>query len=169
MGVSPEIASAARERIVQGATDTAKGVLTLVGPPAEMVQAAYMSGNPTAIDQVQAMQQAQTQAYARNGLAGASAMVISSLGIELVGIKGTGALMGAAEKASEIVRLSKTPAEAAAGKLDEAALFEKQAIEREAQAAKEARGKDGVVAKKPYENPKNQPKYAEDKADEVWE
>lgn len=175
LGVSPEIASAARQRVMDGAKDMAKGLGSLVGAPPELVQAAYMSGNPELIATVQKMQAQQastvqaiadnvkdsvSQAYARNGMSGASAMVLTALGTEVLGGKGIGAVMSAAGKAADIVRLSKTPAQAAealkreaelaraAGKVDEAALFEGAAAERQAQAVKEASGgKDGVVVK----------------------
>lgn len=176
LGVSPEIAAGARQRVMDGAKDMAKGLGSLVGAPPELVQAAYMSGNPELIATVQKMQAQQastvqaiadnvkdsvSQAYARNGVAGASAMVLTALGTEVLGGKGIGAVMSAAGKAADIVRLSKTPAQAAealkkeaelaraAGKVDEAALFEGAAAERQAQAAKEASAKktDGVHIK----------------------
>lgn len=176
LGVSPDIASAARQRVMDGAKDMAKGLGSLVGAPPELVQAAYMSGNPELIATVQKMQAQQastvqaiadnvkdsvSQAYARNGVAGASAMVLTAMGTEVLGGKGIGAVMSAAGKAADIVRLSKTPAQAAAalkkeaelakaaGKADEAALFEKAAAERQAQAVKEAppQKTDGVHIK----------------------
>lgn len=176
LGVSPEMASAARERMLQGAKDMAKGLGSLFGPPPELVQSAYMSGNPELIAMVQKMQAQQTatvqaiadnvkdsvsQAYQRNGMAGASAMVLTMLSTEVLGGKGMGAVMNAAGKTADIVRLSKTPAQAAealkkeadlaraAGKADEAAFFEGAAAERQAQAAKEASAKktDGVHIK----------------------
>jgi hypothetical protein len=176
LGVSPEMASAARERMLQGAKDMAKGLGSLIGAPPELVQAAYISGKPELIATVQQMQAQQTatvqaiadnvkdsvsQAYQRNGIAGASGMVLTMLGTEMLGGKGMGAVMNAAGKAADIVRLSKTPAQAAAalkkeaelaraaGKADDAALFEGAAAEREAQAAREAAAKktDGVHIK----------------------
>lgn len=179
LGVSPEMATAARERMLQGAKDMAKGIGSLVGAPPELVQAAYISGNPELIATAQKMQAQQaaavqtiadnvkdsvSQAYQRNGVAGASAMVLTTLGTEVLGGKGMGAVMNAAGKAADIVRLSKTPAQAAAalkkeaelaraaGKADEAALFEKAAAERQAQAVKEAppQKTDGVHIKATY-------------------
>jgi hypothetical protein len=91
-------------------------------------------------------------------------MVLTMLGTEMLGGKGMGAVMNAAGKAADIVRLSKTPAQAAtalnkvaelaraAGKADEAAIFEKAATERQAQAVKEAppQKTDGVHIKAAY-------------------
>ena len=170
LGVSDSVAAAARSRIADGFGNAILGLATLAGPPPEAVQGAIMSGNQTAIDAVQAAQAAQvqaasgivdhvrdsvSQAYARNGVAGASAMVLASLGMEVLGTKGTNALLNTASKASEIVRLSKTPAEAAAiltkeaeaakkaGKsAQEVELLEKAAAERQAMA-----DKDGVAVK----------------------
>lgn len=179
LGVSPEMATAARQRMMESAKDMVKGLGSLVGAPPELVRAAYMSGNPELIAMVQKMQAQQTatvqaiadnvkdsvsQAYQRNGMAGASAMVLTALGTEMLGGKGMGAVMNAAGKAADIVRLSKTPAQAAqalkkeaelaraAGKADEAAIFEKAAAERQAQAVKEAppQKTDGVHIKATY-------------------
>ena len=137
LGVSPEMAKAARERMLQGAKDMAKGLGSLVGAPPELVQAAYISGKPELIATVQQMQAQQTatvqaiadnvkdsvsQAYQRNGVTGASAMVLTMLGTEMLGGKGMGAVMNAAGKVADIVRLSKTPAQAAAALKKEAEL-----------------------------------------------
>ena len=168
---------AARQRIGEGVKGTLEGLGTLMGPPPEFVDYAYMSGNTEAIALVEQMQQNQREAigavkdaikdawdaaYERNGAAGASAMVLATLGMEAVGGKGAGAVARAGEKVAEIVRLARTPLEAAS-KLDEAivaaraagasaeeiALLTRARNERLAQARREAaRGKDGVAVKK---------------------
>lgn len=169
--------AAARQSIGQGALGTLEGLGTLLGPSAEFTQAAYISGNAEAIALVEQMQQSQraaigaigdsvksawNEAYARNGAVGASAMVLATLGMEAAGAKGLGALGKAAGTVADIVRVAKTPMEAAK-KLDEAiaaakaagasadeiALLERARAERLAQARREAaQGKDGVVVKK---------------------
>lgn len=172
--------SSARGRLGDGLVGTLQGLTTLMGPPEEMTQAAYFSGNPDAIAAVEAAQGAQqqavgaiidhvkqswTEASARNGTAGASAMLLTSLGTEIAGSKGLGTLGNVAGKIAEIARLAKTPLEAAslldkeisAAKLakksaDEIKLLEKARDERLAQAAKEAKAVEkpgeGVHVKK---------------------
>lgn len=170
-------AAAARGRIGEGIVGSLEGLGTLAGPTAEMVQGAYMTGDPNAIALVEEMQrrqreavgaigdsfkQAWMEAKARNGNAGAVSMVLASLGMEAVGGKGLGALLKTAEKVGDIVRLAKTPLEAA-NKFDEAiaaaraagagadeiALLERARAERLNQARKEAaKAKDGTVVVK---------------------
>lgn len=166
--------AAARERIVDGVSGTLEGIGTMMGPPAEMVQSAYMSGDPEAIAMVEQMQHNQREAfgaigdavkgawdeaYARNGAAGASAMVLATLGMEAVGGKGAAGVAKAAEKVADIVRLAKTPleaankleeaiaaAKAAGASADEIAVLERARAQRLAQARREAaKGNDGVV------------------------
>lgn len=166
--------AAARQSIGQGAMGTLEGLGTLLGPSAEFTQAAYISGNAEAIALVEQMQQSQraafgamgdsvksawNEAYARNGAVGASAMVLATLGMEAAGGKGLGALGKAAGTVADIVRVAKTPmeaatrldeaiaaAKAAGASADEIALLERARAERLAQARREAaQGKDGVV------------------------
>ena len=176
---SDATSAAARKKIGEGVMGSLEGLATLMGPPPDMAQAAYMSGDAASIALVEEMQARQQQALgaivdqvkdswvqaeARNGIAGASAMVLTTLGIEIVGGKGTGALGKVAMRVGEIVRLAKTPLEAAslldkelvaaraAGKsADELRVLTKARDERLAQARKEAadpKGKEGVhVAK----------------------
>lgn len=172
--------AAARTRIGKGLSSALEGIGTLIGPSPDMVQGAYLSGNPQAIALVEEMQKNQRQAvgaiadhvkqsvsaaYDRNGTAGASAMVVTSLGIEIVGMKGAGAVANVAGKVAEIVRIAKTPLEAASlldkeievarltGKsAEEIKLLEAARNERLAQVAKEGEagqaGKEGVHVKK---------------------
>ena len=158
--------SAARQKIFNGVVDTMHGLNTLAGPDPYAVQGAYLSGDPESIAMIEQQQRNQqqavnsisdhikqswTQAYARNGLAGASAMVAISLGVEIAGSKGMGIAGSIAGEITEIVRIAKTPLEAAArldkeiaaaksaGKsAEEIGLLQKARDERLAQAAKEA-------------------------------
>jgi len=126
IGVSDEVASAARDKIGQGVVDSVKGMATLTGPSAEDVQAAYMSGNQEAIDAVTAAQQAQMQAataiknnvqkavtdsYGRNGVMGVLGMATATVGAEVVGQKGAGlathAAADAVEAAAEAAKVEK--------------------------------------------------------------
>jgi len=129
LGVSDEVASAARQKIGQGIVDSAKGMAALAGPTHEEVQAAYMSGNQDAIDAVSAAQQAQMQAtnaikdsvqkavtdsYGRNGVMGVLGMATASIGAEVIGQKGTGLAthaaadaVGAAAEAAKVAKLGK--------------------------------------------------------------
>lgn len=158
--------SAARSKIGNGILGAAEGLGTLMGPPPEMVQSAYMSGNADSIALVEQMQQRQSEAgaalidhigqsikdsYNRNGVAGAGAMVLTTLGVEVLGGKGSGALVKVGERIAEIVHTAKNAADAArlldkevdaarlAGKSKtEIELLEKARDERRAQAAREA-------------------------------
>ena len=176
---SDATSAAARKTIGEGVMGSLEGLATLMGPPPDMAQAAYMSGDASSIALVEEMQARQQQALgaivdqvkdswvqaeARNGVAGASAMVLVTLGIEIVGGKGAGVLGKVAMRVGEIVRMAKTPLEAAsllekelvaaraAGKsADELRVLTKARDERLAQARKEAadpKGKEGAhVAK----------------------
>ncbi|WP_418647814.1 DNA/RNA non-specific endonuclease [Thauera butanivorans] len=173
----PASTEAARQRIADGAIGTLEGLGTLMGSPPELINHAYMSGDPDAIALVEQMQQNQREAfgaigdsvkeawnaaYERNGAAGASAMVLATLGMEALGGKGAAGVARAAEKVADIVRLARTPMEAA-NKLDEAiaaakaagasadeiAVLERARAQRLAQARREAaQGKDGVAVRK---------------------
>ncbi len=168
---------AARQRIADGVSGAIEGLGTLMGPPPEFIEYAYRSGDAQAIAVVEQMQQNQREAigaigdatkeswdaaHARNGTAGAVAMVLATLGMEAVGGKGMGAVLRTAEKVADIVRLAKTPLEAA-NKLDEAikaakaagdsaeeiAVLEKARDRMLAQSRRDAaKGKDGVAVRK---------------------
>jgi predicted ribonuclease toxin of YeeF-YezG toxin-antitoxin module len=172
--------AAARDKIGDGILGGLGGLGTLMGPDPEMIQAAYLSGNPESIALVEKMQQAQLQAvdavadhvkkswdeaHARNGTVGAASMVLTTLGMEVATTKGMGTLAKTADMIADIVRVAKTPLEAAslldreinaaklAGKTaDEIKLLEKARDERLAQVAKEADAtsatKEGVHVKK---------------------
>ena len=118
IGVSPEAASAARASIAQGAANTVESLGTLIGPSAEDTQAAAMlaatTGDNSALDIVQAGESARQTAWenvgqsvkkawndaeARSGTAGASAMVLTELGTQIVGQKGLGLASDAAKLA----------------------------------------------------------------------
>jgi Novel toxin 15 len=120
IGVSDEEAHAARESIKTGTIEAVQGLGTLVGPPPEMVEGAYLSGNPEAIRAVEIAQAQQKQAvdavghsihqavadsYARNGTVGVIAMVATTGVVEVAGQKGVGAA----------ARVTADAAEAAAG------------------------------------------------------
>ena len=173
-------AAAARQKIGDGFVGTVEALGTLAGPPPEAIQGAYMSGNPEAIALIEGMQarqqqavgavidhvkQSVTDANARNGAAGASAMILTTLGVEVLGGKGLGAIGKVAGRISDIVRLAKSPLEAAmalekeitAAKLagrsvEEIKLLEKARDERLALVRKEAAKPDesngGVHVKK---------------------
>jgi hypothetical protein len=171
------VTEAARQRIGDGVMGTLEGLATLMGPSPELINYAYISGDPDALALVEQLQENQQgavgaigdaikgawdAAYERNGTAGATAMVLATLGVEVVGGKGTAGLAKAAEKVAEIVRLAKTPMEAA-NKLDEAItaaraagataeeidLLERARNQRLAQARRDsAKGTDGVAVKK---------------------
>jgi uncharacterized Zn-binding protein involved in type VI secretion len=158
---------AARQKLVGGVASALDGLGTLIGPSPEMVQAAYSSGDASAIATIEQLQANQVQAVdaiidatktawseaeKRNGVAGASAMVLTTLGTEIVGGKGTGALLRVSKRIAEIVKLARTPLEAAARLHDELAaarkaglttqeihLLEKALEERLAQSAKVAK------------------------------
>ncbi|WP_183106867.1 polymorphic toxin type 15 domain-containing protein [Mitsuaria sp. WAJ17] len=162
--------AAARGRIAQGFSDMADGLGALFGANPDFVNAAYMSGDPKNIalanellaNQQQAagaivdsIGQSWRESSARSGTAGAMAMVVTSLGTEVVGGKGLGALGRVAGRIAEISKLAKTPLEAAqmldkevkaaraAGKsADEIKLLEEARGKKlaEARAAQEARG-----------------------------
>ena len=175
----PAVGAAARAKIGEGIVDTVKGLVQLTPPPAEMSQAAYISGDPEAIALVQQMQaqnqqtvgaivdhtqQSWTDAKARSGTAGALSMVLTTLGLEVLTTKGTGALASVAGKITEITKLAKTPLQAAAALEKEAAaakvagksaeeikLLEKARDEQLAKASKEVKTeapKEGVHVKK---------------------
>ena len=173
-------AAAARQKIGDGLVGAFEALGTLAGPPPEAIQGAYLSGNPDAIALIEGMQARQQQAVgavidhvkqlvvdanARNGAAGASAMMLTTLGVEVLGGKGLGALGKVAGRISDIVRLTKSPLEAAmvlekeiiaakvAGRsADEITLLEKARDERLALARKDAAKPDesngGVHVKK---------------------
>lgn len=121
---------AARGRIADGAAGALEGLFTLLGPsPEELYAGAF---NPELAKSNEARQQSQqaaiggiidatkkawNDAEARNGTAGAAAMVLTSLGTEVVGGKGVGALGKVAGNIADIVKTSKTPLEAVS-KLD---------------------------------------------------
>ncbi len=100
---------AARGRIMAGL----EGLGTLMGPPPEMVQGAYMSGNAESIAMVQTMQRNQqaawgavgnsiatawNDAYARSGPVGAASMVFTAIGWNVAAGAATGAGVGAAAR-----------------------------------------------------------------------
>ncbi len=172
-GTADEAATAAaRGRIVQGATDIATGVSTLVGPPTGMEIYGQVTGDPQVIQWVDDANAAQDaafagisdavrssweEAYARNGTAGAISMVFATLGMEAVGGKGLGALGRVAGKIADIVRLADTPmdavrlldaeisaAKAAGASADELKLLEAARAERLRQARRDA-NRDGVT------------------------
>jgi uncharacterized Zn-binding protein involved in type VI secretion len=166
-GTSDEATTAAaRQRIADGAMGTVQGLGTLMGPPPEMVEQAYISGDPSAIATVEQMQAQQQQAAgaivegvkkswndaeARSGTAGATSMAATLLAFEIATNKGIGALGGVAARIADIAKLAKSPLEAAslldkevtaakaAGKsIDEVKLLEEARDEKLRQARKEA-------------------------------
>ncbi len=117
-GTSDEATTAlARDKIADGVANSAKGIATLIGPSPDMVQGAYLSGDPAAIALVQNMQAQQQQAVGaivnnvkktwneaegRSGTAGAVSMVATTLGTEVLGGKGAGAAAKVATKAADL-------------------------------------------------------------------
>jgi hypothetical protein len=128
-GTSDEATTeAARTKISQGVLDTIKGLSTLIGEYSPEMEAAYRYGDADTVALVDEAQQRQREAWIaiygslkkavdeandRSGVAGASAMVVTALGMELIGGEGTGAVLKAAERVAEIVKVAKTPMEAA--------------------------------------------------------
>ncbi len=107
-GTSAE-SQAARGRMLAGA----EAIGTLIGPPPEMVQGAYMSGNAQYIAQVEQMQRSQqaawgqvgngiatawTEANARSGPVGAATMVFTAIGWNVAAGAATGAGAGMAAR-----------------------------------------------------------------------
>ena len=116
----------ARASIGTGITNTAESLGTLIGPSGEDMGAASiytaMTGDTAPMEIVQAADRTRQQAYqgigqqikqswneaeARNGKVGASAMVLATLGTEIIGTKGAGALthvaVDVAESATKLV------------------------------------------------------------------
>ena len=107
-GTSAE-SQAARARMMAGV----EAIGTLMGPPAEMVQGAYMSGNAEYIAQIEQMQRNQqaawgqvgnsiatawTDANARSGPVGAATMVFTAIGWNVAAGAATGAGVGMAAR-----------------------------------------------------------------------
>lgn len=169
------VGEAARAKIGQGIVDTFKGLSALTGPPPEAIQGAYLSGNADSIALVQEMQQQQQQAVgaivdhaqqswneaaARSGKAGAFAMAGMTVAVEIATTKGTGAVMGVAEKIAEITKLAKTPLQAAAMMDKEIAAA--KAAGRSAEDIKKlekARGEQLAKARKEAAKPKEEGVY----------
>ncbi|WP_054878433.1 hypothetical protein, partial [Yersinia similis] len=116
---------AARGRIADGAAGTLEGLGTLMGPSAQEYMAGAFNPEQAAINKVRQQNQqaagkaiydntkgAVTDAYQRNGLAGAAAMVVTASVAELAGTKGLGTVekvgkLGDVAKLGKAVELEK--------------------------------------------------------------
>ncbi|WP_202905508.1 HNH endonuclease, partial [Yersinia pekkanenii] len=116
---------AARGRIADGAAGTLEGLGTLMGPSAQEYMAGAFNPEQAAINKVRQQNQqaagkaiydntkgAVTDAYQRNGLAGAAAMVVTASVTELAGTKGLGTVekvgkLGDVAKLGKAVELEK--------------------------------------------------------------
>ncbi|WP_050551249.1 HNH endonuclease signature motif containing protein, partial [Yersinia pestis] len=116
---------AARGRIADGAVGTLEGLGTLMGPSAQEYMAGAFNPEQAAINKVRQQNQqaagkaiydntkgAVTDAYQRNGLAGAAAMVVTASVAELAGTKGLGTVekvgtLGDVAKLGKAVELEK--------------------------------------------------------------
>ncbi|MDT4812823.1 hypothetical protein FQZ97_457890 [compost metagenome] len=160
--------AAARQRIKDGAMGTLEGLATLAGPSPEELYAGVFNPELAAINEarqqaqqeaiggiVDATKRAWNEAEERSGTAGATAMVLTTLGVELVGGKGAGTLAKTGGRIADIVKTSKTPEQAAVrldaeiakarkagADNDEIELLEKARDERLEQARKEKAAND---------------------------
>ncbi|AIN14807.1 HNH endonuclease signature motif containing protein [Yersinia pseudotuberculosis] len=116
---------AARGRIADGAVGTLEGLGTLMGPSAQEYMAGAFNPEQAAINKVRQQNQqaagkaiydntkgAVTDAYQRNGLAGAAAMVVTASVAELAGTKGLGTVekvgtLGDVAKLGKAIELEK--------------------------------------------------------------
>lgn len=116
---------AARNRIAEGAIGTLEGLATLMGPSPEEYMAGALNPELAALNTTRQQNQqaavqaihdntkkAVTDAYDRNGLAGATAMIATVAATELAGTKGLGTVekvgtLGDAAKLGKAVELEK--------------------------------------------------------------
>ncbi|AJJ59126.1 HNH endonuclease [Yersinia pseudotuberculosis] len=119
------IGVSARGRIADGAVGTLEGLGTLMGPSAQEYMAGAFNPEQAAINKVRQQNQqaagkaiydntkgAVTDAYQRNGLAGAAAMVVTASVAELAGTKGLGTVekvgtLGDVAKLGKAIELEK--------------------------------------------------------------
>ena len=119
------IGVSARGRIADGAVGTLEGLGTLLGPSAQEYMAGAFNSEQAAINKVRQQNQqaagkaiydntkgAVTDAYQRNGLAGAAAMVVTASVAELAGTKGLGTVekvgtLGDVAKLGKAIELEK--------------------------------------------------------------
>jgi A nuclease of the HNH/ENDO VII superfamily with conserved WHH len=104
LGVSPEIASAARQRMMEGAKDIAKDAIFRVGGGGSPQERAAK-----AQEQVDAQIDQMRQAYSRNGLAGMVGAMATNMAMEKVAGKVIGATKAGAGKIGDAPHDSKPP------------------------------------------------------------
>lgn len=104
LGVSPEIASAARQRVMDGAKDMAKDAIFRVGGGGSPEERAAK-----AQEQVGAQIDQMRQAYSRNGLAGMAGAMATNMAMEKVAGKVIGATKTGAGKTGDAPHGSNPP------------------------------------------------------------